>query len=87
MPTRPKTDVVAKFTKEWALPVAATLGSSVRAKGIFLEVRAHLPSDRKQLIHRDAGRLALCVREGSEDAFRSVSVIVSAHWKALKTCP
>ncbi len=48
MPTRPKTDVVAKFTKKSGLlPVAATLGSSVRAKGILLEVRAHLPSDTK----------------------------------------
>ena len=87
MPTRPKTDVVAKFTKEWALPVAATLGSSVRAKGILLEVRAHLPSATKKLIHHDAGRLALRVGEGSEDAFRTASAAVSKTLNGVESLP
>ena len=65
MPTRRKIDVAAKFIEEWTLPPAATLGSSVRAKGIFLEVRAHLPSAAKKLLDIEAGVLTLRMPEGA----------------------
>jgi len=87
MPTRQKTEVVAKFTKEWALPAAATLGSSVRAKGILLEVRAQLPSDIKKLIHHDAVRLTLRVGEASEDAFRTAAAIVTRTLNDVESLP
>jgi hypothetical protein len=54
MPTRQKMDAAAKLIEEWTLPSAATLGSSVRAKGIVREVHAHLPlatAVRKNLEH------------------------------------
>jgi hypothetical protein len=87
MPTRLKTEVVAKFTREWTLPTAATLGSSIRAKGILLEVRAHLPSDTKKLIHHDAGRLSLRVGEGFEDTFRTASAIVLKTLNGIESLP
>ena len=65
MSSRRKKDVAAKFVKEWTLPLAATLGSSVRAKGIFLEVRAHLPLAAKKLLDLEAGVLTLRMPEGA----------------------
>lgn len=38
-----KTNANYGMTETWTLPSAATLGSSVRAKGILLELRARLP--------------------------------------------
>lgn len=38
-----KVETEPAVTREWTLPSAATLGSSVRARGIMLEVRARMP--------------------------------------------
>ena len=88
MHSRRKKDVAAKFTKEWTLPPAATLGSSVRAKGIFLEVRAHLPSAAKKLLIIEAGsaRLAHAGRRADDD-FRAASAIMSNTLKGIEDLP
>jgi hypothetical protein len=87
MHSRRKTDVVAKLTKEWTLPPAATLGSSVRAKGIFLEVRAHLPSAAKKLLATEAGMLVLRMSEDTDDDFRTASAIVSNTLEGIENLP
>lgn len=48
-----KSDDTGKLVAAWTLPFAATLGSSVRARGIFQAARLHLPS---------AARKALSIR-------------------------
>ena len=87
MPPRRKTDVAAKFVEEWTLPPSATLGSSVRAKGILLEVRAHLPSAAKKLLGIEAGMLALRMPEGADDDFRTASAIVSNTLEGIENLP
>lgn len=82
-----KPDVAAKLTKEWRLPATATLGSSVRTKGIFLEVRAHLPSETKKLLHVETGMLTLRLLEGSEQGFQSACGIVSNMLEGIEDLP
>ena len=79
-----KPDVTAKLTKEWRLSATATLGSSVRTKGIFLEVRAHLPSETKKLLHVETGMLTLRLMEGPEADFQSACAIVSKTLESIE---
>jgi hypothetical protein len=63
MPKSPKPTPPTKLLREWPLPTAATLGSSVRAKGILLEVRAHLPACERKLVDVTVGTVVLRVPE------------------------
>lgn len=63
---------------EWTLPAAATLGSSVRAKGILLEIRARLPGPFKKFLEVRGAVLILSWPEGSEADPRPVAAIVAA---------
>ena len=87
MPTRRKMNVAAKFVEEWTLPPAATLGSSVRAKGIVLEVRAHLPLAVKKLLDIEVAVLTLRMPEGAYDDFRTASAIVSKTLEGIEGLP
>ena len=64
MPTR-ETNTAAERVEEWKLSSAATLGSSVRTRGIFLEVRARITSTSKKLQHVESRTLANQMPEGS----------------------
>lgn len=78
MPARRKIEIPTKLVEEWKLPPAATLGSSVRSKGILLEVRAHLPIAARKLINLEHGALSFRVPEGgTNDDLQTVSAIVS----------
>lgn len=87
MPSSRKPDLAAKLIKEWRLSATATLGSSVRTKGIFLEVRAHIPSETKKLLHVETGMLTLRLLEGSEDDFQSACAIVSKTLERIEDLP
>ena len=80
-------DVAAKLIEEWTLPSAATLGSSVRAKGIPLEVRAHLPLAARKLLGIEVGVLTLRMPEGADDDFRTASAIVSKTLEGIEDLP
>lgn len=62
--------------RSWQLPYAARLGSSVRSKGIYLEVRARLPKSARKALALSAGELTLRMAGGLtadfEDAVRVV---------------
>lgn len=73
--------------REWTLPPAATLGSSVRAKGILLELRARLPFAARKWLDLDAGVLALRTPEGSDSAFRALSENVSKWLESIDSLP
>lgn len=76
MAPKKKPDAPAKFVAEWTLPAAATLGSSVRAHGILLEVRSKVPSTVKKSLSVVASTLSLKMPEGQESAFQSTSATV-----------
>lgn len=87
MPKRQKIDVSAQRVEEWTLPPSATLGSSVRAKGILLEVRAHLSLVAKKLVNLEAGVIVLRMPEDADDDFRTVSEIVFKTIKGAESLP
>jgi hypothetical protein len=82
-----KNNLAAKLIEEWTLPPAATLGSSVRARGILLEIRARLPLAMKKSLDIKGGVLALSMPEDADDDFRSASAIVSSTLDGIETLP
>jgi hypothetical protein len=82
-----KNNLPAKLIEVWTLPPAATLGSSVRAKGILLEIRACLPLAMKKSLDIKGGVLVLSMPENADDDFRSASAIVSSTLEGIETLP
>lgn len=85
--TKPKNNDDAELIKEWPLPPAATLGSSVRAKGILLEVRARLPSTVRKSLDIEAGVLILATSETSRIEFRAASAVVANTLEGIEILP
>jgi hypothetical protein len=82
-----RTDIVTRLTKTWALPPAATLGSSVRAKGILLELRARLPLAWRKSLDVNGVHLTLAVPEESEDEYRSAVTVVGRSLETIGSLP
>lgn len=71
----------------WALPAAATLGSSIRAKGLLLEVRARLPAATKKALGVTASSLILRMPENADADFRTASAIISQALVGIESLP
>ncbi|MET3926598.1 hypothetical protein [Devosia sp. 2618] len=84
---KPKPNTDAWLVQQWTLPAAATLGSSVRIKGILLEIRARLPSPLKKSLDVEAGVLVLKLPENSADEFRAVSTTVVKTLEGIENLP
>lgn len=82
-----KDDSQAKLTQEWTLPGAATLGSSVRARGIMLEMRARLPLAMRKALDIKAGTLTLRMPESEGPAFRAAADILSRALEGIENLP
>jgi hypothetical protein len=87
MSKRPKIEVSAKFVEEWTLPSSATFGSSVRAKGILLEVRSKLPSSAKRLLSLQGMVLVLQMSEDGDEEFRTASATVARTLEGIVEMP
>ena len=87
MPSKPKQTPEAKFVCEWTLPGAATLGSSVRARGLLLEMRARLPAAIKRSLDIVGANLVLRMTEDAEKEFRAASEIVTRGLVGIEDLP
>jgi hypothetical protein len=87
MPKPRKIDETTKLIGEWPLSPAATLGSSVRARGIFLEIRARLPGEFKKLLHIGSRVLTLRLPEDVEADVKRASAIVSKAMQDIEDLP
>lgn len=87
MPQRRKIDETAKLVGEWPLTPTATLGSSVRARGIFLEVRSRLPMAARKLLNIESRVLTLRVPEGVEADVSDACAIISNAMKDIEELP
>lgn len=87
MPVRRKIDPTAKLIAEWPLSSAATLGSSMRASGIFLEIRARLPPAFRNLLHIESRVLTLRLPEGCDADVDAATAIVSKAMQAIEDLP
>ncbi|WEK04380.1 MAG: hypothetical protein P0Y65_19735 [Candidatus Devosia phytovorans] len=76
-----------QIVREWTLPAAATLGSSVRVKGILLEIRAKLPAALKKMLDVRASVLILSMDEDAEGDFRKACVIVDKTLDGIEDLP
>jgi hypothetical protein len=81
-----KNEAVARV-EEWVLPASVTLGSSVRAHGMLLEMRARLPSAVKKALLVKGSILVLGMPENSDEAFASAAAIVSQALKGIEALP
>ncbi|WP_426127669.1 hypothetical protein [Pararhizobium sp. PWRC1-1] len=85
MPKQEKSDI--ELLKTWTLPSAATLGSSVRSKGILLEMRARLPVTSKKLLVLETGELVLAMPASAKTEFNAAAGIVSAGMRNIEGLP
>lgn len=82
---KPEKPVV--FFREWTLSPAATLGSSVRAKGIVQELRARLPWSQRKALDFKGAVLGLGMPEDREDDFHSAAALISAALVCIESLP
>lgn len=87
MPRSPKPKPPTRLVKEWPLSPAATMASAVRAKGILLEVRAHLPFAERRLVHVEAGALVLRVPEDDPDEHEATAEAVTRKLAGIEDLP
>jgi hypothetical protein len=87
MPRSPKQKPPTRLIQEWPLSTAATLGSSVRARGILLELRADLPFAERRLIDVEAGQIVLRVPEDDADDHRATADAVTRKLKGIEDLP
>ena len=85
MPKEEKNDI--ELIRTSTLPSAATLGSSVRAKGILLEIRAWLPTPSKKSLILYAGTLVLAMSANAKPEFQAAVGIVSSGMKDIENFP
>lgn len=82
-----KTNIVPSLIETWTLSPAATMGSSVRAKGILMELRAKLAwSVRKQLDIKGMS-LTLAMQEEDKDEFQAASATVARLLEKIENLP
>src|SRR5687767_4700720 len=86
MPSRPKTTDPTDLVQTWALPFAATLGSSIRAVGLFLEVRARLPVTARKALTIKGRELTLRLPQG-EGAFATLSQRITTTLEGIESLP
>ena len=87
MKRAPKDDNEPKLTQEWALPAAATLGSSVRAKGILLEIRARMPLAMRKALDIQGGMLTLSMPESAAPEFAAAVSTVEGVLDGVEDLP
>lgn len=87
MPPRQKAVAPTRLIEEWTLSPSATLGSSVRARGIMLEVRARLPLAARKLVNLESGLLALRIPDGADDDLAAISSIISSTLHGIESLP
>ena len=87
MPKSPKSKPQTRLIQEWPLSTAATMGSAVRAKGILLEVRAHLPFAERKLLHVEFGALVLRVPEDDRDDHQTTVNAVTRKLVGIEDLP
>jgi hypothetical protein len=88
MPASRKSEIPTKLMEEWSLPTGATLGSSVRAKGILLEVRAQLQPATRKLVNLEHNMLNLRVAEDAADAdIDAIAATVSKTLARIEDLP
>ncbi len=87
MPTKTPVESSPALTAQWPLPGAATLGSSVRLKGIEREVRRRLPWTLRKSVVATTGQIVLTLPEAEQDQFAAVSATIAKTLEGIEALP
>ena len=79
MPKHEKNDV--ELIRTWTLSPGATMGSSVRAKGILQELQSRLPAASKKSLALDGSDIILAMSANEKAVFQAAAAMVT---KAMK---
>jgi hypothetical protein len=71
----------------WTLPSAVTLGSSVRARGILLELRPRLPVALRKSLAVSGATLVLAMAKEAGEEFRSIVNVVTSSLVGIESLP
>ncbi|WP_296078408.1 hypothetical protein [uncultured Agrobacterium sp.] len=85
--SKKKSSCVPHLRESWTLQPAATLGSSVRAKGILMELRAKLPLAVRKDLDIAGVVLTLSVPEDDENDFKVASAKISKLLETMDSLP
>jgi hypothetical protein len=87
MTTTSKNTDVAELVRTWSLPWEVTLGSSVRAVGVFLEVRAGLPASARKALTIKSRELTLRTATAGADDFYALSAQIAKSLEGIESLP
>jgi len=82
----PNEKPVTKLVRQWRVPTSATFGSSVRSRGILLEILSRLPKESKKSLGISGGVLTLTMAD-NEGNFNVVVAIVSKVLDDIESLP
>ncbi len=85
MPVLPKTDPAPQLMQEWTLPSAASMGSSVRCKGVLNEIRSRLPAKIRKSLKIRGVVLVLEMSEDISEVFEASTKIISEALVGVET--
>lgn len=85
--TKTKESDDPELIREWSLPVAATLGSAVRVKGILQEIRSRLPTAVRKSLDMQTGALTLTMPETARASFRATASVISEALEDISNLP
>ena len=71
----------------WTLPYVARMGSSVRSKGLYMQVRSHLPKPLQKSLTVQSGELTLRMPIEAAREFAEASSIVSKAMVGIESRP
>lgn len=83
----PDAIIAGELIAVWTLPSAARLGSSIRSKGIYLEIRARLPVTARKSFTVKAGELTLRMPKGTSKEFSAASEVVAKSLEGIERLP
>jgi hypothetical protein len=85
MPKHEKNEV--ELIRTWTLSPAATMGSSVRAKGILQELQSRIPAASKKSLALDGGDVVLAMPASEKAVFNAAAAVVAKSMEDVETLP
>lgn len=87
IPSKQVAEISPALVAEWPLPSAATLGSSVRLKGIEREVRRRLPWTAQKCVVAVAGGIVLRMSKPEHASFTAAAVTIAKALVGIEALP
>ncbi len=78
---------VPKLIRQWRVPTTTTFGSSVRSRGILLEILSRLPKSLKKSLGITGGVLTLTMPADMQTDFETVAATVTETLEDIESLP